>query len=407
MSRIRALVRADVEKLDENDVSITMSTIALARDGHVLVPQGCVLDNYRVNPIMLWQHNPDFPVANANDIVINADTITARAHFVQAGVSQKADEVHGLVNGKIIRALSVGFEPIEMEPLDPKRPHGGQRITKWELLECSFVSIPADAGALVTERMLRSALRETEKPEAEMPIPKLETRSMDAQPVAAVSSRHRSLATITPTFTRGLYDVAQLAYLLNSLGYEQSDAAYEAAMEGDGSAVPAMLGDVMISLGEALIAMTKEEVAELMADRLGDMGQTEEDLSPGERAYIAAATNPTVRAFRRAMAAVKLRAGKTISAETERCLRDALTAHDEAMDLHRSAIKSHKAGMKTVQDMLDRCSDRNASESDSSDTSSTETSSDTADDEKRAAEDYRQRQAVLEEVSKRSLPTLG
>ena len=36
-------------------------------------------------------------------------------------------------------------------------------------------------------------------------------------------------------------------------------------MEGDGSALPAMLGEAMRSLANALIAMSKEEAAELLA----------------------------------------------------------------------------------------------------------------------------------------------
>jgi hypothetical protein len=51
-----------------------------------------------------------------------------------------------------VEGCAVGFDPKEGTPLDPARPRGGQRFTKVELLEVSFVSVPSDTGASVTER---------------------------------------------------------------------------------------------------------------------------------------------------------------------------------------------------------------------------------------------------------------
>ena len=152
MSMIRKLISAQISTLGPDEVEVVMSTAALARDGHVLVPQGCQLVNYRANPIVLWQHSPDHPIGNAENIAISGQSLTARVRFAPAGISHKADEIRGLTKAAVIRAVSVGFDPIDMEPLDPKKPRGGQRIATWELLELSFVSVPADTGAMVTAR---------------------------------------------------------------------------------------------------------------------------------------------------------------------------------------------------------------------------------------------------------------
>ncbi len=152
MTMMRAAVNAEIKAVGENEVEVIISTSALARDGHILEPAGCELTNYRTNPIVLWQHNPDVPVGRAADLVIEGDRIRAHVTFAPTGISPKADEVRGLVKNGIVSGVSVGFDVLDSEPLDPKKPYGGQRFTKWELLECSFCSVPADPGAAVTAR---------------------------------------------------------------------------------------------------------------------------------------------------------------------------------------------------------------------------------------------------------------
>ena len=165
MTIMRAAVSAQIKELGENEVEVIISTSAIARDGHILEPAGCDLTNYRANPIVLWQHNPDTPVGRAADLMVDGDRIRARILFAPAGVSAKADEVRGLVKTGIVSGISVGFDVLDSEPLDPKKPYGGQRFTKWELLECSFCSVPADPGAAVTARTASSPESTTVKPQ--------------------------------------------------------------------------------------------------------------------------------------------------------------------------------------------------------------------------------------------------
>jgi HK97 family phage prohead protease len=165
MTKMRAAVSAQIKELGENEVEVIISTSAIARDGHILEPAGCDLTNYRANPIVLWQHNPDTPVGRAADLMVDGDRIRARILFAPAGVSPKADEVRGLVKTGIVSGVSVGFDVLDSEPLDPKKPYGGQRFTKWELLECSFCSVPADPGAAVTARTATSPESNPVKPQ--------------------------------------------------------------------------------------------------------------------------------------------------------------------------------------------------------------------------------------------------
>jgi HK97 family phage prohead protease len=145
------------ESLSDLEVLVVASTEGLARDGHVLVQSGLDLSNYRRNPVVLFMHQQDTPVATASAIGFDgAGNLAGKVSFPPPGVSPEADKVRALVKSGVLKGVSIGFDPKETEPLDPKKPRGGQRITKSELLEISFVSVPADVGAGVTARWFGS-----------------------------------------------------------------------------------------------------------------------------------------------------------------------------------------------------------------------------------------------------------
>lgn len=64
---------------------------------------------------------------------------------------------------------------------------------------------------------------------------------------------------------KGLWTVADLAGLLQSLGWMVMDTASEAEWEGDASPVPAKLRTCLEGLVEAFLSMTQEETSELLA----------------------------------------------------------------------------------------------------------------------------------------------
>lgn len=451
MTMIRKLVRAQINALGEDEVEVVMSTAALARDGHILIPQGCLLDNYRANPIVLWSHDPDKPVGNAENVVVGADQITARVCFAPVGISHKADEIRGLTKAGVIRAVSVGFDPIEGEPLDPRKPRGGQRFSTWELLELSFVSVPSDTGAVVTARgkgestvaewkvgaarnlpvedsdawdggeaeasifewaggddfdpakarkgflaydasapeergsyklpiahavggelkVPKGAIRAAasrlpqtdipddvkERAQAVLDHYKKEAGMDDGARSAPRTARRRAVRSAAKiVFKRGLYEVAQFAYMLEQIGWMVDCAKYEAAIEGDASKVPAMLAADLQGLADTFLAMASEETQELVAgkDVEPEDDADDDDLVIEERAHVAAGATPQVRAFRRGLAHAKLRAGKTISAATASAMQDMMDTHEEAMSHQRSAMRLHRQALGQMQDMIDR-----------------------------------------------------
>lgn len=134
----------------ERQIRVIASDARPDRAKDVMVPSGCQIENYKRNNIVLADHDPTKPIGNAK-IEVKADRVEALITFAPAGVSVKADEYCALAKAGVIKAVSVGFDPVEAEP----RKGGGFLYKVWELLELSVLGgIPCNPGALVVERSL-------------------------------------------------------------------------------------------------------------------------------------------------------------------------------------------------------------------------------------------------------------
>src|SRR5205807_6310619 len=121
--------------------------------------------------------------------------------------------------------------------------------------------------------------------------------------------------------TKDLYDAATLANVVQTLIYLASGAEWEREYEGDESKLPELLAQIARDAGEALVAMTTEEVAELVA-RL-------EHLTAEQKSFIDAGGSIATKALR---AGVHTKAGRKFSAATQKSMEDAckgiLDGHD-------------------------------------------------------------------------------
>lgn len=129
-----------VTKSEEGKYKVLASTAAVDRHGDIVDQNGWDLTNYKANPVMLWAHNySELPVAKATGIEITELGLEAEFEFAPSDANPKAAMIQKLYDDGFLNAVSVGFIPKERK---------GNVITKSELLEISFVPVPANQEAL-------------------------------------------------------------------------------------------------------------------------------------------------------------------------------------------------------------------------------------------------------------------
>lgn len=138
-----------------NGLEFVLSDATVDRYGDIVDPAGWDLRNFKKNPIALFGHASSFPIGTWSNVRVEAGRLIARLNLAARGTSARLDELIGLVEQGILRAVSVGFKPIDYEPIDPNQPYGGQRYKKQELLETSVVSVPANPAAVALAKSLK------------------------------------------------------------------------------------------------------------------------------------------------------------------------------------------------------------------------------------------------------------
>lgn len=138
---VEATQKATGEETGTFEVVITTEDVD--RMGEVIKADGWRFDNYMKNPIVLWGHDyHTLPVGITDSLEKTADgKILAKGRFAPESANPFAQQVRRLYDLGIIRATSVGFIPTKQD---------GNTIVEAELLEYSFVSVPANPMALST-----------------------------------------------------------------------------------------------------------------------------------------------------------------------------------------------------------------------------------------------------------------
>ena len=126
--------------INEKSVTVVASDETLDRQGEVIKADGWDLTNFKKNPVMLVFHDyHQLPVGKWNAYVKDGK-LYAEAEFAD---TERGREVRDLVMNGFLNTVSVGFMVLERDEKD------SNIITKAELLEISWVPVPANPSALV------------------------------------------------------------------------------------------------------------------------------------------------------------------------------------------------------------------------------------------------------------------
>ena len=143
---------------------IRCTTDDVDRDGEVVLPEGIETKAFEKNGVLCWSHNYTIPAVGTTEAMqFDAHTMHIKGRF---GQTQFAKDICSLVKDRIVKAVSVGFLPIEKiikgqkgfsELVAKRLAHLTQEaresvnsiVTKCLLVEVSFCNIGCNQEALI------------------------------------------------------------------------------------------------------------------------------------------------------------------------------------------------------------------------------------------------------------------
>ena len=135
---------------DKRVISGIATNAEMDRDGDIVEPLGVKFKN----PLpLLLHHRADQPVGTVRFKKATADQIEFEATLPEIAepgtLRERVAEAWQSVKAGLIRGVSIGFRPESADDMEPIR-NGGWRFKRVNVFELSLVTIPANAGAVIT-----------------------------------------------------------------------------------------------------------------------------------------------------------------------------------------------------------------------------------------------------------------
>lgn len=251
------------------------------RMGDIVEPDGA---EFKMPLPLLWQHNSAAPVGQVVHAKVGKDGIRVRVRLAKLGadapqpMKDRIDEAWHSVKSGLVKGFSIGFRSLEHSELE----NWAMRFIRWEWLELSLVTIPANAGATITA-----------------------IKSADQTARAALGAQRKSVVRLYNPTPGASGQTATLVKEI-SMTYKEQIAALEATR----AAKAARMGEIQKAVSDG--GRTKDAAEKEEFDTLGgEIGQIDaelKDLRDMEKLNVAAATpvNDVVTTKAPAMSAARV-----------------------------------------------------------------------------------------------------
>jgi HK97 family phage prohead protease len=118
-----------------------MTTDAVDRSGDVISPDGV---QYKLPIVLLFNHDHSKPIGSVTAVQKMGKGLMATAVLAAPGISPDADTCWGLIQAGVLKGLSIGFRPLDVDSLDT-----GIAYTGIECYELSVVAVPCNPQATI------------------------------------------------------------------------------------------------------------------------------------------------------------------------------------------------------------------------------------------------------------------
>lgn len=152
---VRLAVADPVAIDDSRKMRFVFSDGSVDRAGDSINPDGWQTDAFMKNPVALWSHDSFAPpIGRASNVGPAGKKLMGDIEFMPADISAFADSIYRMVKAGFVKAVSVGFIPLEYSFVNSSDRPFGIDFSKQELLEISVCPVPCNPNALQEAKAL-------------------------------------------------------------------------------------------------------------------------------------------------------------------------------------------------------------------------------------------------------------